>query len=81
MLTGEQIRLLRQARQLKQKEMARRMGISQQRYSALEKSEKVNGEHAQKILSLLKFTVAEVESIFKTLPPPPPITISSNVKR
>lgn len=75
MLTGEKIRLLRQARQIKQKEMARLMGISQQRYSALEKSEKVNGEHAEKILALLKFTVAEVETIFKTLPPP--ITITS----
>ena len=40
MLTGEQVRLLRQTRQVKQIEMARRIGISQQRYSALEKSKK-----------------------------------------
>lgn len=71
MLTGEQVRLLRHARQIKQNEMARRMGVSQQRYSALEKSRKINGAHLEKILSILNFTVAEVTSIFKHLPPPP----------
>lgn len=71
MLTGEQVRLLRHARQIKQNEMARRMGVSQQRYSALEKSRKINGTHLEKILSILNFTVAEVTSIFKHLPPPP----------
>jgi len=38
MLTGEKLRLLRQARQIKQKEMSRIMGISQQRYSMLGKN-------------------------------------------
>jgi len=70
MLTGEQLRFLRQARQLKQKEMARQMGISQQRYSALENNEIINGEHVKKILVLLKFSAEDAENIFRTLPPP-----------
>lgn len=67
MLTGEQLRLLRQARQVKQKEMARKMGISQQRYSMLEKSKRISDTHVEKLLSILKFTLADVEKIFATL--------------
>ena len=69
MLTGERLRLLRQARQIKQKEMARIMGISQQRYSMLEKSKKISDWQSGKILTVLKFTTADVENIFNILPP------------
>lgn len=78
MLTGEQVRLLRHARQIKQIEMARRMGISQQRYSALEKSKKINGARLDKILLILNFSLAEVKSVFHILPPP---LISSAIKK
>lgn len=71
MLTGEKLRLLRQSRQVKQKEMARIMGISHQRYSMLEKSKKINDGQSVKMLAVLKFTTADVENIFNTLPPSP----------
>ena len=71
MLTGGRLRLLRQSRQIKQQEMARIMGISQQRYSMLEKSKEISHGQSVKILALLKYTAADVENIFNILPPPP----------
>jgi len=71
MIIGEKLRLLRQSRQIKQTEMADRMGISQQRYSILEKGKTISNSQYEKILLLLKYTAADVEIIFKTLPPPP----------
>jgi transcriptional regulator with XRE-family HTH domain len=61
--SGEHIRILRTSRGLTQKEIAWKIGLSQQRYSALEKYQKVNGEHLQKILKALKFSPQEAKNI------------------
>lgn len=65
MFTAEKLRLLRQAKQMKQKEMARKLGISQQRYSALENNEKISEEKTKRILSALCLSKKEAEKILK----------------
>jgi transcriptional regulator with XRE-family HTH domain len=62
MFTGEQIRILRTSRGFTQKQIAWKIGLSQQRYSALEKYQRVNGEHLLKILKALRFSVEDAQS-------------------
>lgn len=70
--TGEKLRLLRQARRMKQGELARKMGIKQQRISALENSDEISKEQEIKIFATLKFSKQEAETIFKMFLSPPP---------
>ena len=68
MFTGKKLRLLRIARQIKQKEMARKLSITQQRYSALENSAEISKKKTQAILAILKFTAYEAETIVTLFP-------------
>ena len=68
MFTGEKLRLLRSTKQIKQNEMARMLGISQQRYSALENSPAISEEKEKLILNVLKYSKQDVEKIFSLLP-------------
>jgi transcriptional regulator with XRE-family HTH domain len=69
MLTGKQLRLLRQARGLMQKELADRMEIAQQRLSALEKTKrKITEQSAIKALTALSFSNEEAFLFLNTLP-------------
>lgn len=79
-LSGHQLKLLRLARQVKQKNIAQFMNVSQQRYSALEKNKEINALHAAKALAALKLSVADVERILKALPKPLPLT-KPNIKK
>lgn len=68
MFTGEKIRLLRITRHVKQSEMARRLGISQQRYSALENSHSVSEEKQQRIMDVLSYSRQDAQKILALLP-------------
>ena len=71
MLTGVQLRLLRQARGLMQKELAGRMNIAQQRLSILEKSKNsISDTCARKALNALKFTKKEAMKFLNNIPSP-----------
>lgn len=65
--TGEKLRLLRQARGMKQGELARKMGIKQQRISALENSPEISNEQVKKIFAALKLSKQEAEAILGVL--------------
>lgn len=70
MLTGIQLRLLRQTKSLMQKELADKMNIAQQRLSALEKTKKKITDHCtSKVLTALKFTKDEAIRLLNNLPP------------
>ena len=69
MFTGKKLRLLRIARQIKQKEMARKLGVTQQRYSALENSSAITEEKFKAILKILKVSKPEAEKIFAIFSP------------
>lgn len=69
MFTGKKLRMLRIFRQIKQKEMARGLGITQQRYSILENSSKIPDERAKEILAVLRFSKKEAAKIFALLSP------------
>ncbi|MET0393615.1 MAG: helix-turn-helix transcriptional regulator [Chitinophagaceae bacterium] len=68
MFTGEKIRLLRITRHVKQSEMARRLGISQQRYSALENSGFISEEKQVLIMNVLKYSMQDAQRILSVLP-------------
>lgn len=68
MFTGEKIRLLRITRHVKQAEMARRMGISQQRYSALENSSTISEEKQEMIMNVLSYSRQDAQRILSLLP-------------
>lgn len=68
MLTGFQLRLLRQSRGLVQKELAVRMSIAQQRLSALEKQKnKISKEMSGKGFNALKCSENEAFQFLKNL--------------
>ena len=53
MFTSNEIRLLRDSRQMKQEDVARKMGIKKQRYSQLENHKELNPERTSEILKVL----------------------------
>jgi transcriptional regulator with XRE-family HTH domain len=67
MFTGETLRLLRQTRQLKQSDMAHRMGISQQRYSTLERSRAVSIRHSRSALTILELNYEDAIRIISSI--------------
>jgi transcriptional regulator with XRE-family HTH domain len=70
MITGEQLRILRQLHNIKQEGMAHLLGIKQQRISVLEKCEKLSKEKTEKVLSVLNLSMSEAQSMLNVLPPP-----------
>lgn len=71
MITGQQLRLLRHLHEMKQETIAKKLKITQQAYSKLEKNDCINGERLNKIISILGYTKKEFEKAIKNLPPPP----------
>ena len=67
MINGETLRRLRTLKGLKQKEAAKRIGISPSAYSRLEKNEWLQGEKLQTILKALECTTADVEKVLSIL--------------
>jgi len=67
MINGETLRRLRNLKGLKQKEAAKKLGISQSAYSRLEKSEWLQGEQLQSILKALECTTADLEKVLSML--------------
>jgi transcriptional regulator with XRE-family HTH domain len=63
MFTGDQLRKLRQIKGIKQEDLAKRLGIKQQRYSVLENSKKVSEEKQRLILQALNYSSEEANKI------------------
>ena len=77
MFTTDEIRLLRLARQIKQEEIARKMGITKQRYSELENHTKLRPERITEILKVLGYTSESARRYLDNIPPPPRLRKSS----
>ena len=72
MISGHELRLLRHLHEMKQETIAKKLHITQQAYSKLEKSPCINGERLDQIITVLGYTRKELENTIKNLPPPPP---------
>jgi transcriptional regulator with XRE-family HTH domain len=71
MITGEQLRWLRQLRNMKQEEMALAMNIRQQQYSQIENLPKISAKSLTKALAALNLSLEAALTIVSKLPPPP----------
>ena len=80
MIKGEQLRHLRNMHDLKQIEIARKLGITQQAYSHLEKKKWITGKRFLQILDVFGYTEEELENWIKNLPPPPKMSQQLGVK-
>jgi|GEM_PF-1845951 transcriptional regulator with XRE-family HTH domain len=63
--TGTHIRALRMGRQIKQATVAKKMGITVQRYSQLENRIQLPDERITEIITILGFTEESAESFLK----------------
>ena len=72
MVTGHELRLLRHLHEIKQETLAKKLNITQQAYSKLEKNQCINGKRLHQIITALGYTKKEFEKAIKKLPPPPP---------
>lgn len=68
MFTCNEIRLLRTSRQMKQAQMAKKMGISVQRYSQIETGNSIPDERQKKILSVLGYSEKSARKYLQTIP-------------
>lgn len=71
MFTNNEIRLLRHSRQIKQEEVARKMGITKQRYSELENNKKIPQKRITEILKVLGYDHETARKFLDNIPPPP----------
>lgn len=69
-LTSLQIRLLRSSRQMKQEDVAHKMGITKQRYSELENHKGLREERIMEILKVLGYTLETAAKYLEAIPPP-----------
>jgi transcriptional regulator with XRE-family HTH domain len=67
MINGETLRRLRNLKGLKQKEAAKKIGITTAAYAKLEKSEWLQGEQLQNILKALECTAADLAKVLSIL--------------
>lgn len=67
--TSQDIRLLRTSRQMMQKEVAKKMGISNQRYSELENHNRLRPERVKQILTVLGFSLETARKYLDSIPP------------
>ena len=67
MFTGEKLRQLRLTRQMKQTQIAYKLNITQQRYSALENSDKLPDDWYPRILHVLNYTKEEADRLLDVL--------------
>lgn len=70
-VSGETIRMLRHLHGMKQETFAKKLDISQPAYCKLEKSEKINGDRAIKIIEAMGYTKEEFEKLVEQPPPLP----------
>ena len=70
MISGEQLRQLRSLHIIVQKAFAKKLHITQQAYSKMERRKLINGERLVQIMEALGYTKEEFEKIIKNLPPP-----------
>ena len=70
MISGETLRQLRNLKGIKQKTLAKELGVSQPAYCKLEQSEKINGERLPQLMKVLGYTIEEWEDAIRILPPP-----------
>lgn len=70
MLTGNTITRLRQIKGLKQKHLAKKIGVTQQALSKMEKKENIEKEKFEEVLTALRISTEEWKQIEKLLPPP-----------
>ena len=68
--TGEIIRRLRLLKGIKQTDAAKRLGMSQQAFSKIEKYPSIAETTARKILAAFACVEEDLENIKKFLPPP-----------
>lgn len=68
-LTSNQIRLLRGSRQMKQQQIADKMGIKKQRYSQLENHKDLSPDRAIQILKILGYTPETASNYLASIPP------------
>lgn len=68
MISGQTLRKLRLLKEMKQTTLAKKLGISQQAYSKLEKCNSIDAQKLAVLLDLLQCSKAELE-VF--LAPPP----------
>ena len=69
-LSSNEIRLLRHSRQVKQEDVARKMGITKQRYSELENHKDLRTERVSEILAMLGYTMETARKFLDNIPPP-----------
>lgn len=60
---GRNVSQLRNFRRLKQQDIARRLGMSQQNYSLIENSESIDDEMLNKIAEIIDFPVEAIKSL------------------
>jgi len=63
MTSGNLLKLLRTIRHVDQKTVSRHLGISQQAYSKIERSEYIERSSLQKVLEVLETTPEEMEAL------------------
>jgi transcriptional regulator with XRE-family HTH domain len=68
MFTARDIRLLRITRQMKQETIAKKMGISKQRYSKLENHGNLHQERIKEILMILGYTYESAKKYLDSIP-------------
>lgn len=77
LLTSNELQLLRHSRQIKQEEIAKKMGISKQRYSELENHKELRQERIIEILRILGYTMETARKYLDNIPPPNSVNISA----
>jgi transcriptional regulator with XRE-family HTH domain len=70
MCSGKTIQTLRNLKNKSQREVADRLCITQQAYSKLEQQDSIDSKRLESILSALKSSRRELESVKKFLSPP-----------
>ena len=70
MLKPDEIRLLRHSREMKQLEVAQKMGITKQRYSELENHNNLQLQRLDEILKALGYTLETARNYLDSIPPP-----------
>jgi transcriptional regulator with XRE-family HTH domain len=70
MIPGHLLKLLRTVRSIDQKTVSRHLGISQQAYSKIERSEYIDKTSLQKVMEVLKTTPEELEQLKSILSRP-----------
>jgi transcriptional regulator with XRE-family HTH domain len=63
MTSGNLLKLLRTVRHIDQKTVSRQLGISQQAYSKIERSEYIDKTSLRKVLTVLQTTPEEMEEL------------------